>query len=69
MRLNNFTRVLVFVALAALTTTSSADSLRGRVVGIADGDTLTLLDSTNTQHKIRLSGIDSPEKGQPFGQV
>ena len=38
-------------------------------MGIADGDTLTLLDATNTQHKIRLSGIDSPEKGQPFGQV
>jgi len=69
MRSNNFNRVLVLVALAALTTSSSADTLRGRVVGIADGDTLTLLDSTNTQHKIRLSGIDSPEKGQPFGQV
>jgi endonuclease YncB( thermonuclease family) len=38
-------------------------------VGIADGDTLTLLDETNTQYKIRLSGIDSPEKKQPFGQV
>jgi endonuclease YncB( thermonuclease family) len=40
----------------------------GKVVGITDGDTLTLLDATNTQHKIRLAGIDSPEKGQPFGQ-
>jgi endonuclease YncB( thermonuclease family) len=38
-------------------------------VGIADGDTLTVLDATNTQHKIRLTGIDSPEKKQPFGQV
>lgn len=46
-----------------------ADTLTGRVVGIADGDTLTLLDATNTQHKIRLAGIDSPEKAQPFGQV
>lgn len=69
MRSNNFNRVLMFVALATLTTASCADTLRGRVVGIADGDTLTLLDSTNTQHKIRLSGIDSPERGQPFGQV
>lgn len=69
MRTNDFNRVLVFIALAVLTTTSNADTLTGRVVGIADGDTLALLDATNTQHKIRLSGIDSPEKGQPFGQV
>jgi len=67
MRTNDFNRVLVFIALTVLTTTSNADTLTGRVVGIADGDTLTLLDATNTQHKIRLSGIDSPEKGQPFG--
>jgi micrococcal nuclease len=41
--------------------------LSGKVVKIADGDTLTILDSANTQHKIRLAGIDAPEKGQPFG--
>jgi len=46
-----------------------ASTLTGRIVGIADGDTLTLLDTTNTQHKVRLAGIDSPEKNQPFGQV
>lgn len=69
MRTNNFNRVLVFIALAVLATTSNAETLTGRVVGIADGDTLTLLDATNTQHKIRLSGIDSPEKRQPFGQA
>jgi endonuclease YncB( thermonuclease family) len=39
----------------------------GRVVGITDGDTLVLLDETNQQYKIRLAGIDAPEKGQPFG--
>jgi endonuclease YncB( thermonuclease family) len=39
----------------------------GRVVRIADGDTITLLDSTNTQHRIRLQGIDAPESHQDFG--
>lgn len=39
------------------------------MVGITDGDTLTLLDANQTQYKIRLSGIDTPEKGQAFGQV
>jgi endonuclease YncB( thermonuclease family) len=40
--------------------------LRGRVVKIADGDTLTVLDRSNRQHKIRLVGIDAPERKQPF---
>ena len=39
------------------------------MVRIADGDTLTLLDAHNTQHKIRLHGIDTPERGQPFGNA
>ncbi len=69
MRTNDFNRVLVTITLTVLTTASNADTVSGRVVGISDGDTLTLLDATNTQHKIRLAGIDSPEKGQPFGQV
>ena len=67
---NNFTRLLFSAALVALlATTAHADTHTGRVVGVADGDTLTLLDASNTQHKVRLSGIDSPEKKQPFGQV
>ena len=40
----------------------------GRVVKVADGDTLTLLDAANNQHKIRLNAIDAPEKDQAFGQ-
>lgn len=44
-----------------------AYEITGRVVGVADGDTLTILDATNTQHKIRLADIDAPESGQPYG--
>ena len=64
----NLAGVFAVVAFSILTTAIHAETLTGRVVGIADGDTLTLLDDTKTQHKIRLSGIDSPEKSQPFGQ-
>jgi endonuclease YncB( thermonuclease family) len=39
----------------------------GRVVGVQDGDTITILDSSNANHRIRLLGIDAPEKGQAFG--
>lgn len=42
-------------------------TLEGRVVGVADGDTVTVLDADRRQHKVRLAGIDAPEKGQAFG--
>ena len=45
-----------------------AATLEGLVVGVADGDTLTVLDQAHRQHKIRLAGIDAPEKRQDFGQ-
>ena len=45
-----------------------AESITGRIVAVADGDTLTLLDRSFVEHKIRLSGIDAPEKKQAFGQ-
>ena len=45
----------------------NAEILSGRVVGVADGDTVTVLDASNTQYKIRLMGIDAPEKKMPYG--
>ncbi len=47
---------------------SGSQTLTGRVVAIADGDTITLVDSANTQHRIRLEGIDAPESHQAFGE-
>lgn len=59
----------LFVTLLILLSFSlNATTLQGIVVGVADGDTITVLDATNTQHKIRLLGIDAPEKAQAFGQ-
>jgi endonuclease YncB( thermonuclease family) len=45
----------------------SAIAFEGKVVGVSDGDTITVLDSKKKQHKIRVAGIDAPEKGQDFG--
>jgi endonuclease YncB( thermonuclease family) len=46
---------------------AQADTLTGRVVRVTDGDTIVVLDSANVQHKIRLTGIDAPERKQAFG--
>lgn len=45
----------------------NAATLQGKVVSVADGDTVTVLDSQKTQYKIRLQGIDAPERAQAFG--
>ncbi|MDR1659822.1 MAG: thermonuclease family protein [Desulfovibrio sp.] len=53
----------------AITTAAHAasPSYQARVVSIQDGDSITLLDAGKRQVKIRLYGIDCPEKGQPYG--
>ena len=61
-------RSLIFALCLLVTQLAAAETVVGRVVGIADGDTLTILDGSNRQHKIRLNGIDAPEKAQPFGE-
>lgn len=42
-------------------------SQTGKVIKVKDGDTIVIIDTTNTQHTIRIADIDCPEKGQPFG--
>ena len=53
--------------LLLFTLSAQAETLEGKVVKIADGDTLTLLTPSNQQVKIRLAGVDTPERKQPFG--
>jgi len=43
--------------------------ISGRVVAVTDGDTIKVLDADNVQYKVRLKGIDAPERGQPFGKA
>ena len=54
-------RSLLLFLLALSSLTVWADVIEGRVVGVADGDTITLLDGNRQQHRIRLAGIDAPE--------
>ena len=56
--------ILFLLPLLALTPPSY--TLKGKAVRIVDGDTFDLL-VDKTTHRIRLAGIDAPEKGQDFG--
>jgi endonuclease YncB( thermonuclease family) len=46
-----------------------ARSIDGQVIVVHDGDTLTIRDGDNTQHRVRVAGIDAPEKAQAFGDA
>lgn len=60
---------LVFCILALCSQIAQASAYPAKVVRIIDGDTIVVLDSNNRQHRIRLAGIDAPEKKQAFGNV
>lgn len=64
-------RIFTLALLLFCANVVSAELVRyeGRVVGVTDGDTITVLDDSNVQHKVRLMGIDAPEKSQAFGNV
>ncbi len=60
-------RWLTAISLVLVIGAAKAVTVEGRVVGISDGDTITILDAAHQQQKIRLDGIDAPEKEQAFG--
>jgi micrococcal nuclease len=57
---------LLFFFLVLGVSAFSAE-IRGKVVGVIDGDTITVLDSAKQNYRIRLDKIDAPEQGQAFG--
>lgn len=67
------TRLLLLLSLLIFyscksdnTNTTEADSTTGKVIGIVDGDTYDILLNGNKTVRIRMEGIDAPEKGMPF---
>jgi len=54
---------LIAILIAFAATRGSAAEYTARVIGISDGDTLTVLRDGRTQVKIRLHGVDAPETG------
>lgn len=58
---------VIFIAGLILVLQASAQEYKGKVVGISDGDTFTLLTTNKARLKIRLAEIDTPENTQPYG--
>ena len=67
MACHSLQRIVVIALLLSLHLLTRAELLVGKVVGVSDGDTITVLDANKTEYKIRLMGIDAPEKSQDFG--
>jgi endonuclease YncB( thermonuclease family) len=61
-------KFIIIAACALYLSPVQAKTFEGKVVGVADGNTLTVVTRSKRQHKIRLAGIDAPEKQQPFGK-
>ena len=62
-------RLTLASAMLAFCIPCFAQDIHGKIVGITDGDTATLLTSDNVQYKIRLASIDAPEKKQDYGMA
>jgi endonuclease YncB( thermonuclease family) len=64
----NVTMQSLILSMAFIAGVVHAD-ITGRVVSVTDGDTIKVLDASNTQYKVRLTGIDAPAKKQPYGRA
>ena len=62
------TRTITAIALIVAAFQVPAATITGKVIKVADGDTITILVGT-VQHRIRLQGIDAPEPKQPYGRA
>ena len=64
---NRTIKAILSLSALLLSARAQPQTITGKVVGVSDGDTITVLDASKRQHKVRLDGIDAPESSQDFG--
>jgi endonuclease YncB( thermonuclease family) len=62
-------KIALIVSTLVTSLALDAQTLQGKVVRVADGDTITRLDEGKVEYKIRLNRIDAPNEGLAFGDV
>jgi endonuclease YncB( thermonuclease family) len=68
-KLSNLPQQLLFIVLLlTFSTPALSETIIGKVISVADGDTITILTERHEKVKIRLSAVDTPESGQSFGK-
>lgn len=60
-------KIIVLILSFLMMMMSFAMNIKGKVIKIADGDTITIQTLNNERIKVRLYGIDAPEKKQDYG--
>ena len=61
-------KIIFKIVILIYISTANAEKIDALVIKVADGDTITILDEQKKTHKVRLQGIDAPEKKQAYGE-
>lgn len=60
-------KLLIFILSLIIIVLSFATTIKGKVIKVADGDTITILEENGDKTRVRFYGIDAPEKKQDYG--
>jgi micrococcal nuclease len=66
--MNRYSYLFLLILTVSFLSFQIISTTKGKIVGVSDGDTVKLLTADFTEIKVRLEGIDCPEKNQAFGQ-
>jgi micrococcal nuclease len=66
--MNRYRYLFLLILTISFLSFQVISTINGKIVGVSDGDTVKLLTADFTEIKVRLEGIDCPEKNQAFGQ-